>query len=176
MAMELPGVSQSLTASNAEKGHFLLWFRPDQISANSRYNNNGQLTNQASGQFMKLNRFDRVKLSRLSTISISHFGKFSFFRKDFCASNPCQNDGDCVNGIESAICKCRAGFDGTFCETHINKCSTDPCQNGGRCIGGFQSFECVCPSGWDGELCELKITPTDYCATNYCENNSTCIT
>ena len=36
---------------------------------------------------------------------------------DDCASNPCQNDATCIDGINSYRCSCRGGFLGTHCES-----------------------------------------------------------
>ena len=33
-----------------------------------------------------------------------------------CASNPCENAGQCVDGVASFTCRCTAGFRGTRCE------------------------------------------------------------
>ncbi len=33
-----------------------------------------------------------------------------------CASNPCQNGGACVDGVNSYICQCTSGWLGDNCE------------------------------------------------------------
>ena len=38
---------------------------------------------------------------------------------DDCASNPCQNNGTCVDGVTSYTCKCLAGFTGAECQTSL---------------------------------------------------------
>ena len=37
-----------------------------------------------------------------------------------CSSNPCQNGGQCQDGVASFKCKCRTGFQGTRCEISKN--------------------------------------------------------
>ena len=36
---------------------------------------------------------------------------------DLCVSNPCENDGTCVNGVGAYTCRCATGFTGANCET-----------------------------------------------------------
>ena len=36
---------------------------------------------------------------------------------DDCASEPCQNDGTCIDGINSYTCACLDGWSGDNCET-----------------------------------------------------------
>ena len=41
----------------------------------------------------------------------------SFSDINECASEPCQNDGRCEDGVNSFTCHCKAGFTGKRCET-----------------------------------------------------------
>ena len=36
---------------------------------------------------------------------------------DECASNPCENGGTCVDGVNGYTCTCAAGYSGTMCGT-----------------------------------------------------------
>ena len=36
-----------------------------------------------------------------------------------CATNPCQNNGTCVDGFNEYNCNCVAGFTGTDCEGNM---------------------------------------------------------
>ena len=36
---------------------------------------------------------------------------------DECASNPCQNDGICADGVNRYDCTCESGYTGADCET-----------------------------------------------------------
>ena len=71
-----------------------------------------------------------------------------------CASNPCQNGGTCVDGINWYFCICDLGFAGDNCETDIDDCVSSPCQNGGTCNDGINSFSCDCVPGYTGDRCE----------------------
>ena len=39
---------------------------------------------------------------------------------NYCASNPCQNGGSCVNGHRTHLCFCAENFAGQFCELSID--------------------------------------------------------
>ena len=80
---------------------------------------------------------------------------------DNCDPNPCQNDGNCIDGINSFTCDCEDGFSGDVCEINIDDCLPDPCVNGGTCTDGINTFTCNCGFGFTGEICdtgELIIT------------------
>ena len=38
---------------------------------------------------------------------------------DECATNVCQNEAFCEDGVNSYTCVCAPGYEGTFCETGI---------------------------------------------------------
>jgi len=42
-----------------------------------------------------------------------------------CESNPCQNNGTCVNGLDEHLCKCKSGFDGNNCENELMPTGSD---------------------------------------------------
>jgi len=74
---------------------------------------------------------------------------------DDCDPNPCDNGGNCTDGINSFICHCVDGFTGENCETDIDVCDPNPCDNGGNCTDGINSFMCHCVDGFTGENCEI---------------------
>ena len=47
-------------------------------------------------------------------LHLSHCLKF--LDDDDCESNPCENDGKCVDGVASYTCECVEGFTGFNCE------------------------------------------------------------
>lgn len=73
-----------------------------------------------------------------------------------CASNPCQNGGQCLDTVESPGfgCQCRLGYSGRTCEVYGNGCYPEACANG-RCVnlddGGYK---CICAVGYTGERCD----------------------
>lgn len=42
---------------------------------------------------------------------------FFFLDIDDCANHRCANDASCVDGINSYLCNCTAGFTGAYCQT-----------------------------------------------------------
>ena len=51
--------------------------------------------------------------------SIDHLSDWLYWLSDIneCASAPCQNGGQCLDGINRYTCQCLAGWTGTNCET-----------------------------------------------------------
>ncbi|XP_067277909.1 protein eyes shut homolog [Pseudorasbora parva] len=91
---------------------------------------------------------------------------------DDCVSRPCQNQGLCVDGVNSYSCFCKAGFSGQHCEENINECASDPCQNSGVCQDLVNGFQCNCVPGYFGPLCNLDINE---CEASPCLHDSVCI-
>ncbi|XP_035671149.1 uncharacterized protein LOC118412408 [Branchiostoma floridae] len=89
-----------------------------------------------------------------------------------CASNPCQNNGLCVDGANSYGCQCTRGFSGANCEIEIDECESSPCQNGGSCIDHIGWYSCRCAPGFLGSDCEININE---CDSRPCANGGECI-
>ena len=45
--------------------------------------------------------------------------------------NPCENGGDCYNGVFTFTCSCPVDFTGATCQLDENTCRSSPCQHGG---------------------------------------------
>ncbi len=70
--------------------------------------------------------------------------------KDECLPNPCQNGGECLDGVAAYECRCAAGFSGKNCETvKIATCSEHKCQFG-VCEDGPGGYVCKCKDGFSG--------------------------
>lgn len=85
-----------------------------------------------------------------------------------CESNPCQNNGTCIDMTNGYLCSCIPGFAGDHCEVDIAVCNSSEevrCYNGGQCIEGpgFK-FYCKCPPGENLIYDHLAIV--FYCCTN----------
>lgn len=76
-----------------------------------------------------------------------------------CASNPCLNDGECIDEVGGFHCNCsRTGYSGTLCQNNINECSKgNPCLNGGVCFDTYGSYICTCPISFGGSNCEVLL-------------------
>ncbi|XP_037603863.1 coagulation factor IXb [Sebastes umbrosus] len=78
---------------------------------------------------------------------------------DQCQPPPCQNGGDCADGISSYVCWCKPDFSGKNCEIEVAKqCSVD---NGGCshfCVMKAEIPVCQCAAGYklgpDKRSCE----------------------
>ena len=76
-----------------------------------------------------------------------------------CSTDPCSNNGTCLQSVNGFTCACRGDFTGETCETRINDCQDVNC-NDGTCVDGVLSFTCQCDPGFTGEFCEDGITAT----------------
>ncbi|XP_066275138.1 fibropellin-1-like [Branchiostoma lanceolatum] len=65
---------------------------------------------------------------------------------DECASNPCQYDGSCQDGINSYSCACLSGFQGANCDTAPGWCSQVQCPYGWTCEDQIFYFLCTDPA------------------------------
>ena len=71
-----------------------------------------------------------------------------------CSTDPCSNNGTCLQSVSGFTCVCRGNFTGETCETRINDCQDVDC-NDGTCMDGVA---CQCDPGFTGEFCERRIT------------------
>ena len=62
---------------------------------------------------------------------------------DDCASDPCKNGGQCVDGVAEYECRCKPGFQGFTCEIDIDECLSAPCRNNATCSDGVNAFKSV---------------------------------
>jgi hypothetical protein len=79
-------------------------------------------------------------------------------------SQPCLNNGTCLNQplTNSYKCLCPTPFTGSRCET--NYCANKPCING-ICNSNSNGYTCTCNPGYTGQNCGQAI---DLCASNPC--------
>ncbi|XP_070549842.1 uncharacterized protein [Ptychodera flava] len=72
---------------------------------------------------------------------------------DECESNPCQNDGTCVDDIDMYMCQCSPGWEGINCQTDVNECvtNTHDCDDKAYCTNTIGSYTCTCEDGYRGD-------------------------
>ncbi|OQV18440.1 Neurogenic locus Notch protein [Hypsibius exemplaris] len=93
-----------------------------------------------------------------------------------CASNPCLNDGTCLDERNNYRCVCMPGFTGKECQIDTDECNKgnpnrNPCQNGAVCHDSVNGFHCTCPIGYKGPTCsELESE----CSLRPCQNGGIC--
>ncbi|XP_060595828.1 uncharacterized protein LOC132749916 isoform X2 [Ruditapes philippinarum] len=76
---------------------------------------------------------------------------------DQCQSNPCLNNGTCVDGDRSYTCNCTERWSGINCEIDLDACLSQPCENNGACVKEINGFVCYCDQGYEGYRCQYEI-------------------
>ena len=62
-----------------------------------------------------------------------------------CLNKQCKNDATCeLNTNKTAVCICKTGFEGEFCEINTDDCTSNPCLNNGICVDGVNGHQCKC--------------------------------
>lgn len=77
---------------------------------------------------------------------------------DECASNPCQNHGTCIDGVNGYACDCAStGYTGPECSEDVDECLTQKsiCWASRICVNVPGSYKCVCPDGYCGHNCTI---------------------
>lgn len=74
-----------------------------------------------------------------------------------CLSEPCQNNGSCIDRMKDFLCVCPSGFSGVTCGENNDDCGGHVCSNGATCVDGVNAYTCLCAPGFTGEFCELRI-------------------
>lgn len=88
-------------------------------------------------------------------------------------TQPCHNNGTCVDGVADFTCVCQGDWKGKTCTLRRGHCDEDTCRNGGDCKDHGDSFTCNCPRGWEGTICH--IASPSACTSNPCANGATCV-
>ncbi|ESO09362.1 hypothetical protein HELRODRAFT_109631 [Helobdella robusta] len=90
---------------------------------------------------------------------------------DNCASNPCFNNGLCVNGVGTFTCICADGFAGSYCQSDLRVCRADTCQHGGTCQVVNGTATCACPIEYTGVMCSES---RNLCSPSPCKHALEC--
>ena len=92
--------------------------------------------------------------------------------EDFCAAQPCKNDGRCLNMREKFFCVCPPAYTGLTCESKLDPCASSPCAEGATCVTELMdTFSCKCPHGTTGRRCEDRYNA---CHSAPCQHGGTC--
>nr|CAB3263208.1 uncharacterized protein LOC104266258 [Phallusia mammillata] len=100
---------------------------------------------------------------------------FYFVEENTCLRS-CQNEGQCLSGINAEFCSCLPGTKGEDCEIDIDECTTRShnCHHYATCNNTVGSFQCSCNANYTGN--GRQCVP-DYCTQNIgiCRNGATCL-
>ena len=100
------------------------------------------------------------------TCSLGYTGSLCDTNIDECASQPCNNNGTCIDGVDNFVCNCQPGFNGSKCEVNIDECESKPCQNSMQCVDGVNKYTCDCQGRYTGINCDADV--------DECQNPDTC--
>ncbi|XP_075056139.1 vitamin K-dependent protein Z isoform X2 [Mixophyes fleayi] len=81
-----------------------------------------------------------------------------------CSSNPCMNNGVCIDTIRSYTCSCSDGYKGNNCQFAPNEChldADDGCQHFCEPRYGLDFYSCSCASGYRLGEDEKSCHPAD---------------
>jgi len=101
---------------------------------------------------------------------------------DDCSPDPCQNNGNCTDGVNAYTCSCPAPFTGVDCENTVlgSGCSDDTdCATVTHAVCTSEegaSSGCTCDVGFEvnNETLPTACNNIDDCSPNPCQNNGTC--
>lgn len=128
--------------------------------------------------------------------STGYTGPYCQININECASNPCENNAECIDRINDYQCNCYPGYTGKNCEEDINECDPNPCQYNSTCLEksnitlyslrdtvthlpstfyrkfsyeNASGYECICVTGTTGRNCEHNINE---CESLPCKNGN----
>ncbi|XP_033116445.1 protein crumbs-like isoform X2 [Anneissia japonica] len=98
---------------------------------------------------------------------------------DQCYSQPCQNNGKCIDTTGGYECRCTTRYSGDACQVdNGNLCYGNDPKYALDCGAGFCLEQdngnytlCLCPPGYSGTGCNQTA---NYCSDEPCENGATC--
>ncbi|CAF5157240.1 unnamed protein product, partial [Rotaria magnacalcarata] len=106
-------------------------------------------------------------------------GQYCDIQIDHCTSQPCQNNGVCINTITGFTCICLSIYTGTYCSIATDPCLSKSCvtSNTSDCNNNNNNntnYRCSCRAGFTASLCEQTM---NYCSSISlpCKNGGTCI-
>ncbi|RNA35363.1 protocadherin Fat 1 isoform X1 [Brachionus plicatilis] len=81
-----------------------------------------------------------------------------------CVSNPCLNNGTCVNNLanKTFICHCQSDNNGNYlyfgknCQNKVDVCANETCSKNGVCYDVNDKAKCKCFSSYSGEKCQIE--------------------
>ncbi|CDW53243.1 Ribosomal L7Ae domain containing protein [Trichuris trichiura] len=69
-------------------------------------------------------------------------------------------------------CKCKAGYEGKYCDKKVTSCKDNPCQGQSSCTDVMFYYICHCAPDRTGMNCEVEAGP---CRSSPCRNGGICL-
>ncbi|KAK2169632.1 hypothetical protein LSH36_8g06022 [Paralvinella palmiformis] len=88
-----------------------------------------------------------------------------------CASQPCLNNGLCVDEINNYKCNCPEGYSGFNCEVDVDLCDPNPCKHGASCFNLHDDYYCKCTDDYEGKNCSYQ---KEQCKHHSCQVIDSC--
>lgn len=114
----------------------------------------GTSTDIGAGQFMNFHDPNPIEVNYISVSTGWGATGWWIFDKDNCTSNPCMNDGTCLNVLFGGYrCACTIGYGGKNCERDEDRITYSPCSDGDEtCIGALIGFKCIPVFAMESEM------------------------
>lgn len=94
--------------------------------------------------YLRLLKFFPTCTLTLSLLSLS-VHPFTFFSPGVSVAALCRNGGQCVDAGSTHLCRCQAGYMGSYCQEQVDECVPNPCHNGATCTDYLGGYTCeVC--------------------------------
>ncbi|XP_067863171.1 cubilin [Heptranchias perlo] len=160
--------SGRIKLNNDDLEQLLIQIRKNKDDIVELKTNGGKIPQNVSNQIGQLN-------TRLIGLEANVQNIQTTLQRRLCISNPCQNNGTCLDLIGSFLCLCPNNWKGPTCSDDVNECqiyagSLLACQNGATCANTEGTYSCTCTPEWYGPHCNSKYDDCQGAPQALCEH------